>query len=224
MDENSSFSASCCIRARRSIRQFLPYPVSRSILHAALSLAQFAPSNSNIQPWRLFITTDAAKDRLRDALSIYAAAHDPILNNSLPEEYQRFRYEMGKQLYGPNGYDVPYGDEAARKNASARNYRFFDAPVAVVVCIDRNLHDQDVLSVGLYLQTLVLALTERGLGSCIEVSVAGYEDLLRRELEFGQELKVLCGLAIGYADPDSRLNHLTVQREPFEKNVVILEK
>lgn len=223
MDENFS-SVSSCIRARRSIRQFLPCPVPMSVLHSALSLAQLAPSNSNIQPWRLFITTDVAKDRLRDSLSAYAAAHDPILDTSLPKEYQSLRSEMGKELYGPNGYDISHGDQVARKVASARNYQFFDAPVAAVVCIDRSLHDQDVLSVGLYLQTLILALIEQGLGSCMEVSVAGYEELLRRELGFGQELKVLCGLAIGYADPESKLNHLTLQRDSFEKNVVILEK
>ena len=35
----------------------------------------------------------------------------------------------------------------------------------------------DALSVGMYLQTLVLVLTARGLGTCVEVALAGYPDV-----------------------------------------------
>ena len=38
------------------------------------------------------------------------------------------------------------------------------------------------LSVGIYLQTLLLALTERGLGTCVGVSVAGYPEIVRAKL------------------------------------------
>lgn len=65
-----------------------------------------------------------------------------------------------------------------------------------------DLGPPDALSVGMYLQTLLLGLTERGLGTCVEVSVAGYSEILRKELGIAEELQILCGVAIGYADPD----------------------
>ncbi len=34
----------------------------------------------------------------------------------------------------------------------------------------------------MFLQTLLLALTARGLGTCVEVSVAGYPDVVRAEV------------------------------------------
>lgn len=43
---------------RHASRMFLPdKPVPAELLHEALTLAMRAPSNSNIQPWRLFIHT-----------------------------------------------------------------------------------------------------------------------------------------------------------------------
>jgi nitroreductase len=41
------------ILERHSTRMFLPRPMPREAVDEALALAQRAPSNSNIQPWRL---------------------------------------------------------------------------------------------------------------------------------------------------------------------------
>jgi nitroreductase len=53
------------ILERRSTRLFLPdKPVPRDLLNEALELAMRAPSNSNIQPWRLVLVSGPARDRL----------------------------------------------------------------------------------------------------------------------------------------------------------------
>jgi hypothetical protein len=53
---------------------------------------------------------------------------------------------------------------ASSKSGAAvlRNWEFFRAPVAGIVCMHRDLGPADALSVGMFLQTLLLALTERG--------------------------------------------------------------
>jgi nitroreductase len=62
------FDLDQAIRERHSTRMFLPRPVPRDLVNEALALAQWAPSNSNIQPWRLVLASGAARDRLKDAL------------------------------------------------------------------------------------------------------------------------------------------------------------
>ena len=53
------------VYSRRSIRGFLPdKPVSQEILDEALALAQRAPSNCNVQPWRVFVAKGESRDRL----------------------------------------------------------------------------------------------------------------------------------------------------------------
>ena len=92
-------------------------------------------------------------------------------------------------------------DTAGHAAAVLRNWEFFPAPVAGIVCMHRDLGPADALSVGMFLQTLLLALTERGLGSCVEVSISGYPKIVRAQLAIPTELSILCGLPIGYPDP-----------------------
>lgn len=74
----------------------------------------------------------------------------------------------------------------------------------------------------MYLQTLLLALTESGIDSCVQVSTALYPDIAREQLGIPAELNVLCGLCIGYADPDFPANNLSIPRDEVSDNVVIL--
>jgi hypothetical protein len=43
-----------------------------------------------------------------------------------------------------------------------------------------------------------------------------------RELEISRQLTILCGLSIGYPDPDFPANKLKIGRRPIEDNVVLL--
>lgn len=209
------------IKQRRSTRMFLrDKPVPRELLDEALALAMRAPSNSNIQPWRLFLAEGPRRDGLVEALLERASAGFPA-TVGLPESFAPLRRELGALVYGSMG--VARHDVEARRIAQLRNWEFFRAPVAGVVCMHRDLGLVDSLGVGMFLQTLVLALTERGLGTCVQVSIAHYPDVLHEQLDIPDDLRVLCGLAVGYADPDFAANQLRVPRNPVEMNVVFLE-
>ncbi|MFT3766321.1 MAG: nitroreductase [Minicystis sp.] len=208
------------INERRSTRKFLSRPVPRALLEEALALAQRAPSNSNIQPWRMVFATGAARERLRDALLAEARRLPPRIP-PLPEAFQHHRRELGSLVYGAMG--IAREDKAARAAAVLRNFEFFGAPLVGIVCMHRDLGPADAVSVGMFLQTLVLLLTAKGLGTCVAVSLAGYPEIIRGELGIAEELSILCGLAVGYADPDFPANHLRVGREAVERNVVFVD-
>jgi nitroreductase len=209
------------VRERRSTRLFLrDKPVPRELLDEALSLAMRAPSNSNVQPWRLLVASGPRRDRLVEALLEAASVELPV-TTGLPEAFLPLRQELGALVYGSMG--IARHDVEARRLAQLRNWEFFRAPVGAVVCMHRDLGLVDSLGVGMFLQTLLLALTERGLGTCVQVSIAAYPEILRAELEIPDELTVLCGLAIGYPDPAFPGNSLAVPRNPVETNVVFLD-
>src|SRR5262249_33648618 len=139
----------------------------------------------------------------------------------LPESFKHFRSELGAQVYGAMG--ITRENKPGHDAAVLRNWEFFRAPLAGIVCMHRDLRPADALSVGMFLQTLLLALTARGLGTCVEVSVAGYPEIVRAQLAIPTELSILCGLAVGYSDPDFSANKLHIGREPIDKNVVFLD-
>jgi nitroreductase len=139
----------------------------------------------------------------------------------LPESFVHFRRELGAQVYGAMGISIQ--DKVGHDAAVLRNWEFFRAPLAGIVCMHQDLGPADAVSVGMYVQTLLLAFTERGLGTCVEVSVTGYPEIVRAQLSIPVELSILCGLAVGYPDPDFAANKLHVSREAIGKNVVFLE-
>lgn len=209
------------VRDRRSTRLFLrDKPVPRELLDEALSLAMRAPSNSNVQPWRLFVASGPRRDRLVEALLEEASIELPV-TTGIPENYIPLRQELGALVYGAMG--IARHDADARRLAQLRNWEFFRAPVGAVVCMHRDLGLVDALGVGMFLQTLLLALTERGLGTCVQVSIAAYPEILRAHLGIPDELTVLCGLAIGYPDPAFGGNSVAVPRNPVEENVDFLD-
>jgi nitroreductase len=209
------------VKERRAIRMFLrDKPVPRELLDEALSLAMRAPSNSNTQPWRVFIASGPRRDRLVEALLQAASAGFPE-SVGLPESLIPLRQELGALVYGSMG--IARDDAEGRRLARLRNWEFFRAPVGAVVCMHRDLGLVDSLGVGMFLQTLVLALTERGLGTCVQVSIAEYPEVVRAQLEIPDELTVLCGLSIGYPDPNFEGNSIVTPRNPVEKNVVFLD-
>jgi hypothetical protein len=95
--------------------------------------------------------------------------------------------------------------------------------MAAVVGIDKSLSKADILSVGLYLQTLVLLLTERGLDTCLAVSTVGYPNIIRKELEIGEEVDLLCTLAIGFENESQRVNSLKMPREEWKNCVQFVD-
>ena len=210
------------VRERRSTRLFLrDKPVPRELIEEAVELAMRAPSNSNIQPWRLFIASGPRRDRLVEALLEEASVELPV-TTGIPETFLPLRQELGALVYGSMG--ILRHDAEARRLAVLRNWEFFRAPLAGIVCMHRDLGLVDSLGVGMFLQTLVLALTERGLGTCVQVSIAGYPETVRDQLGIGEDMRILCGLAIGYPDPAFPANALRVPRNPLDANVTFVDE
>jgi nitroreductase len=206
------------INDRRSTRMFLPdKPVPRELVDQALELAVRAPSNSNVQPWHLRLVSGAARDRLVAALLDEARNKDPVVPE-LPELFAHLRRDLGPKVYGSMG--IARHDTEGRRIAVLGNWEFFRAPLAGIVCMHRDLHYVDSVGVGMFLQTFLLALTARGLGTCVQVSIAGYPEILREQLNIPQEYAILSGLAIGYPDPTFPANNPRTERNPIEHNVV----
>ncbi|MBX9790220.1 MAG: nitroreductase [Pirellulales bacterium] len=213
------------IRQRRSVRGFLPdQMVPRAVLVEALELAQRAPSNCNIQPWRTFVASGDRCRALREALVAAATSgrapqpEDPV--DEFPGEYRRLQVDCAVALYREMGIDR--GDHAGRLRALLRNFELFDAPHVAIICMEKHFGVGVALDVGMYVQTLLLALWARGIASCAQASLRMYPDIIRRELGIADNLRILCGISFGYEDPQVPANRTRQTREELATNVTFL--
>jgi len=214
-------------RTRRSIRAYKPDPVSMETLREIVALGRHAPSGSNIQPWRVHAMIGATLKRVGTAIQQAFLAGDPgkrdydYYTDPIEEPWLARRRQCGWGLYGTLG--IGRGDHAKSKAYRARNYDFFGAPAGLVFTIDRKLERGSWLDYGMFLQTIMLAARARGLHTCPEAAIASYPDIVRRELGIGTDWIVICGMAMGYADPGDVINTFQPPRIEVDDYAVFLD-
>jgi nitroreductase len=208
------------IRSRRSIRGFLPAPVPEATVRELLALAACAPSGSNIQPWRAHVLTGEPLRRLTDDLLAQHDAGEPEAREyeyyptQWRSPYIERRRAVGWKLFQATG--VARGDREASHRQRGKNYLFFGAPVGFVFVIDNDLHEGSWLDYGMFLQTLMIAARGRGLDTCPQAAIANYPAILRRHLPIRDSETIICGMALGYADPAEPANAVEPDRELVE--------
>ncbi|TAM09170.1 MAG: nitroreductase [Nevskiaceae bacterium] len=209
------------VRTRRSIRLYhTDRPVPREPVIEALELAMRAPSSANGQPWHLVLVSGAARQRLVENLLEAARTRRPEIP-PCPAALQDDHFALGAQVYGSFG--VAREDHEARRKAQLFGWQFYGAPLGGIVCMRRELRHIDSIGVGAFLQTFLLALTERGLGTCVEMLIAGFPDVIRRTLKIADEYEILCGVAIGYPVVELPANNLHIPRHSLDRNVVFID-
>jgi nitroreductase len=199
------------LRARGSTRAFLNRPVGRDQIAAVLDAARFAPSGTNVQPWQVHVVSGAVRDRV--VAEVTQAAVDERERHTSPfdfyptdwrDPYLSRRRACGWGLYGRLG--IQKGDRDAMLAQELRNYTFFDAPVGLFLFIDHDLPIGSWLDTGMFVQSVMLAAQAAGLATCPQYSWAPFHRVIRPILDAPEGATLVCGIALGYADPSAPVN------------------
>jgi len=209
------------IRSRRSVRQFLPDEVHRQTIEDILAVASRAPSGTNAQPWRVYVLRGEPRVELsRRILAVYddpqkLADHTESYNyypTDWRSPYLERRRKLGWDLYRLLG--IARGDKERMHEQHARNFDFFDAPVGLLFTIDRHLEIGSFLDYGMFLQSIMVAARARGLDTCPQAAFIRFHRIITPFIGASPDERLVCGMALGYADSDSLVNSLATERQP----------
>jgi nitroreductase len=204
------------LRDRRSTRAFLSRPVSKSLLAGLLTQARLAPSGANLQPGAFVQVRGAVREALTTNLvQAWRNGQQETEDYSyfpqpLPHTLRRRQVAAAQALYGAIG--VARDDRAGRDAQFARNFHFFDAPVALILTMPHNMGSGCYMDLGMTLYGLMLAAQAQGLATCAIGALASYPNLIRRHLALDSASHIVCGMALGYADPDAPVNQTQTTR------------
>ena len=181
------------LRARRSVRRYADAPVTAAEVRALLDAARHAPSPHNVQPWRFAVLRRAAaKERLAEAMA--DAWRRDLAADGLP----------------------PAEIDAQLERAHAR---LAGAPVAILVLLDafagdrypdaRRRAGEEAMArhaIGAAVQSLMLAATSLGLGSCWMCAPLFCPDAVVAALALPPHLRAEALVTVGrpLADPPPR--------------------
>jgi len=223
-DPDLAESAQRLIRGRRSVRAFRPDPVPPAVLDAVFDLARRSPSASNTQPWTVDVVSGDLRDRLSQALidEHTAGGSTPDFPWVMGDEtIQGRRFEIGKMLYSLLG--IERDDEGRRHEQYLENLRFFHAPHVALVYVPDGAGERMCTDVGMYTQTLVLAMQGYGIGSCIQGYVGNHAQAVRTTLGTPDDgRRLLYGISFGYQDDEAVINTIVSPRAAVADTVRFL--
>jgi nitroreductase len=202
------------VASRRSLRAYLPQAVDKQTLEHVFSVALRAPSNCNTQPWLVHVASGESLEKLRAEMSSRFMAGE--MSMDFPYDgvyegvYKQRQHGSAQALY--DAVNVTREDKAARHQQFMRNFIFFDAPHVAFLFLPEPFGLREAADLGMYAQTLMLAMTAHGLGSCPQTALSFQVDFVRETLGIDAGNKLLFGISFGYPDPDAPANTCTTDR------------
>lgn len=209
------------VAQRRSLRAYLPKAADKETLEAIFSVAQHAPSNCNTQPWLVHVASGASLQALKDEMSTRFMAGDMSLD--FPYEgvyegvYKERQYGSAQALY--DAVNIAREDKAGRHQQFMRNFTFFDAPHVAFLFLPEPFGLREAADLGMYAQTLMLALTAHGMGSCPQTALSFQANFIREQLGIDASNKLVFGMSFGYPDPDAPANSCATDRAALADTV-----
>ena len=218
MTENMTVTEA--LNTRRSTRAFLPAPVEREKLDAIFAAAAKTPSWANSQPWEAFVASGGTLGRIKEAY--------------------REKYEQGAARAPETPRPAQWSDAAKKRQQELRpamerdcgeaveqfgmlNQVMFHAPAVIYICMDKVLSEWSLYDIGAYSLSVMLAAAEQGLATIPAITLMSYPDVLRRELQIPDSLKLTIGIAIGYPDEGHGINRFVSGRKTLAETVRYLE-
>jgi nitroreductase len=221
-------SVDAAIESRFAARAFLATPVARDTITDMLRVARRAPSGTNTQPWKVYVLQGASRDSL---VTKVCAAHDAVYadpalaaqyvgdHDYYPRKwvspYIERRRENGWGLYGLLG--IVRGEKDRMHAQHQRNYHFFGAPIGMMFTLDRVLARGSLVDYGMFLQNIMVAARARGLHTCPQAAWIEFAQIVLPHIGAGPDEMLLCGMSIGYADENEKVNTFHTPRVAVEE-------
>lgn len=207
---------------RRTKRCFLNRPVPLETVREILSVAKYAPSSSNTQPWRCYVVTGEARERVTTAaVEAFRAGPEKLtpeypffpqpLHDPYSSRFNTFRGQLG------DAQGVHRSDKAGRMRDVERQFLFFDAPVGIIFTMDRRLEWASFICYGCFLQNIMLAAKARDLDTCPQQIWSLQYPVLRAELGIPEGEMVVAGMSLGYADNSMPENRMALHKLEVEE-------
>jgi len=208
------------LHSRKSVRAYRTDKIEKKLIESILIAARCAPSGANLQPGRFHVLAGEPLKLLTEKLLLAATSGRPVV-----KEYSYFPEPMSKELKAKqraagfalyNALGIEKRETKRRREQFNQNYVFFNAPVGIIVTIDRNMGKGCFMDLGMVLMSLFISAESHGLGTSGIGALANHGDLIHKHLDLAENELVVCGIALGFPEHNSPVNKVQTGRDSVE--------
>lgn len=220
MKLSNALTVSEAMRARYSVRGYLPDPIPEETIREVFDVARWAPSGTNTQAWHVTICSGDARNRLEQLLTTAFDNGDggerdfPSVPDEVTGVYLDRRRACGFSYYETMG--VERKDYEGRARIARKNFEFFGAPHVAFFSMPKHMGHSKALDMGLFVQSVMLLLTERGIGCIPQGALTSHSSLIRQVAPIPEGDGIMVGMSFGYIDEDALINTVRMPREPLD--------
>ena len=210
------------IKKRRSISEFEKKKVSKKIIDDIISVASYAPSSCNLQPWYFLVfSSEKSKDRL---------------NEFIEKGYEKTREKLKKEHWILGRLYVKFLDRFSAYGkfneapvyvlAFAKPYSFSWVSKAMKLLKDEKVNklaEESVkTSVAMAMQNFLLVAHSKGIGTRVKDGIKfllHFEDLKKdfyKEFGIPSDYELVSGIQLGYATKAAK-KRKAAKRIPLNK-------
>jgi nitroreductase len=139
------------------------------------------------------------------------------LNHGYEGPHRERQIEIAVQLFEAMG--IARDDKERRMDWVMRGFRQFDAPVSIVITVDKALADDTIahFDCGAATYGLVLAAWSKGIGSVINGQGIMQSSVVRENANIPEDQVIMTCVAMGYPDESFVANDVKSRRSPNDK-------
>jgi nitroreductase len=196
--------------------------VPRELIEEIIDLAKRAPSSMNTQPWHFHVITGEPLERIRKGntekmMSGSAVDREIKMNHGYEGPHRERQIEIAVQLFEAMG--IARDDKPKRQDWVMRGFRQFDAPVSIVITVDKALADDTIahFDCGAATYGLVLAAWSKGLGSVINGQGIMQSSVVRENANIPEDEVIMTCVAMGYPSDEFVANEVKSRRVANEQ-------
>lgn len=218
------------IYARKAIRGMQKDKlIPRETLEELIETAGRAASWCNSQPWEVFVLSGNRLEKLKELTAKELAG----MNNEMPPSrgdiHQPSKLDWqgaprcveNMAAWGPSRVAAVSEMGISAEQYYADFYKGFaalnNAPVWVVLGVNKTLSNYSYVDLGSFGTTLMLAAKGKGIDSVPAVNPCYWCDNLRQVIDVPEDVVLVYGIGLGYADPEDYQNKPESSRMPIEK-------
>lgn len=204
------------VAKRKSVREFKKDTIGKEVIADIIMEAGRAPSWVNAQEWKVFVATGHTLENIRN--EFVRLSKEGVKGYADFDTTHRTEWSEQAQKNMNSFYEYANSMHVGQHWDELEN-SFFDAPAVLFLCLPRTANKWAVLDLGGFEQTMLLAATNRGLGSIPAYNIVKYPDVIRKYIDISDEYDIAVGVAIGYV-ADTPINRIQSSRMTLDQFVI----
>lgn len=172
-------------------------------------------SDTNTRLWQIDVLIGKKRDEIFERV-----CHALFRLSEHPEKTSNNKQIL--HIIQKNGFRLLLSTAVKMAQQQLRNDQFFDAPVELFFTVHLAMGISTKMDSAMMIQKTMITAKARGSDTCPQAAWNHFQTIVLNIVGAAQKEELICGIALGYMDPEQIVNRFITPRVPVEDFAVFI--